>query len=278
MLKTLKTFYTFLFKKKAVSFLFLTAIVLSSVASSIQPFFYKLFVDVIPTLDYQKLLYILFAYLGTRILRLLLSMVSFYLGDVLTIDALADLRETVFKHIHDLDFAFHANKSSGSLISAIKRGDGAFWNFYFSIHYRLIDVLISFAVMLFFFKRLDPQIFTLAVVSFLFALVVTKFFIKANIRTKTDVNKQEDRISGVIVDNMINFETVKLFAKELWERLRLKKVDRDWKKAVWKYVLTFRGLDIGMGIVINVSIFFLFLLALKLTLKGSLTIGDLFLW
>jgi len=207
-------------------------------------------------------------------LGLILHTLSFYLGDVLTIDAIAELRETVFKHLHELDFAFHADKSSGSLISAIKRGDGAFWNFYFSIHYRLIDVLVSFFIMLYFFKALDFRIFILAIISFLLSLIVTKFFIKANIKTRTRVNKQEDKISGVIVDNMINFETVKLFAKELKERTRLKKVDRDWKRATWKYVITFRGLDVGMGIIINISIFLLFLLSLKLTLNGDITIGD----
>ncbi|KKU16126.1 MAG: ABC transporter, ATP-binding protein [Candidatus Woesebacteria bacterium GW2011_GWC2_45_9] len=274
MLKTLKTFYAFLFKKRAVAVLFLLAVVAASVAGSILPYFYKLFVDAIPSLDFSKLLSILFAYLGIRVLSLILSSASFFLGDVLTIDASADLRETVFKHLHDLDFAFHTDKSSGSLISAIKRGDGAFWNFYFSIHYRLIDVLVSFVVMLYFFKALDWRIFILVIVSFLFALGVTYFFIKGNIKTRKTANKLEDRISGVVVDNMINFETVKLFAKELRERLRLKKVDRDWKKAVWKYVLTFRGLDIGMGAVINASIFLLFLLALRLTISGELTIGD----
>ena len=274
MLKTLKTFYAFLFKKRAVAVLFLIVVIASSVAGSILPYFYKLFVDAIPTLDFSKLLSILFAYLGIRILGLIFEATSFFLGDVLTIDASADLRETVFKHLHDLDFAFHTNKSSGSLISAIKRGDGAFWNFYFSIHYRLIDVLVSFVVMLYFFKALDWRIFILVIASFLLALVVTWFFIKGNIKTRKTVNKLEDRISGVVVDNMINFETVKLFAKELRERLRLKKVDRDWKEAVWKYVLTFRGLDVGMGLVINTSIFLLFLFALRLTISGELTIGD----
>jgi len=274
MFKILKTFYAFLFKKKLVATLFLTVIVLSSTTTSIQPYFYKLIIDTLPSFNYQKLLSLLLLLLGVRILRLILDTLSFYFGDVLTIDAIAELRETVFKHLHELDFAFHTDKSSGSLISAIKRGDGAFWSFYFSIHYRLIDVLISFFIMLYFFKALDFRIFMLAIISFLLSLVITKFFIKANIKTRTKVNNQEDKISGVIVDNMINFETVKLFAKELRERARLKKVDKDWKKATWKYVITFRGLDVGMGIVINISIFLLFLLSLKLTLSGDMTIGD----
>ena len=37
------------------------------------------------------------------------------------------------------------------------------------------------------------------------------------------VEKEEDKITGIIVDNMVNFETVKLFARENWEKLRLLK-------------------------------------------------------
>jgi ATP-binding cassette subfamily B protein len=73
---------------------------------------------------------------------------------------------------------------------------------------------------------------------------------------------------------MINFETVKLFAKESWEQEKLKKIFVDWKKAVWKYAATFRGLDIGMGTIVNISTFAILLYALNLTLNKILTLGE----
>jgi ABC-type multidrug transport system fused ATPase/permease subunit len=48
----------------------------------------------------------------------------------------------------------------------------------------------------------------------------------------------------------------------------------EWRVAVWKFIYTFRYLDLGMAIVSNVSIFFMLLVALKLTIAGEITAGD----
>ncbi|MBU0567587.1 ABC transporter ATP-binding protein/permease [bacterium] len=274
MLKILKTFYRFVLKKRLVATAFFATIIAAPLVEGILPLYYKLFVDEIPNLNYDKLLSILIAYIGIRIVILLLHTITRFLGDSLVIPAVADLKETVFTHLHDLDFSFHTNKSSGSLISAIKRGDGAFWNFHNSIHFRLVNVLVSFFVMLYFFRLLDIRIAFLAILSFLLALVITAIFVKKNVKTRATMNKQEDKISGVIVDNMINFETVKLFAKEVWEKNRLKNIHKDWINAVWKFANTFRALDLAMGTVINTSIFLLLFFSLKLTLEKTITTGD----
>ncbi len=197
-----------------------------------------------------------------------------YVGDILGVDASADTALTIFSHVHKLDFAYHTTKSSGSLISAFKRGDGAYWNLYFSIHYRIVNVLVRFVVLLYFFNNLNLTIFLIILATFILTLATSAVFIRLNVIARKKVNEYEDDISGVIVDNMINFETVKLFAKENWEQKRLSEIQTSWKKAVWKYVYTFRGFDIVMGIIINSSIFFILLYTLKTTVSGGFSIGD----
>ena len=209
---------------------------------------------------------ILTAFILFKFVDLFLTSFKFFAGDKVAIDAYADTEMTVFKHIHLLDFAFHTKKSSGSLISAMKRGEGAFWNLHFSTHYRIIDVLVRFLVMIFFFSQIDIRILFIAIATFILGVSIAILFVLLNVRFRRDLNKQEDKISGVIVDNMINFETVKLFAKEGWEQGRLKKIFADWKKAVWKYVYTFRGLDAGMGTMVNASTFFILLYSIILTI------------
>ncbi len=274
MFKILKTFYHYLFQKRGWSILFLILILAEPLVSSIQPVFYKLFVDKIPSLDYGSLVRILVIYIGVRVLGTLLSMAAYFVGDVLMLDAVSDVRKDAVKHIHDLDFAYHTNKASGSLVSKINRGTGAFWDFHQSIHFDLVSVFISFTVMLYFFKTLDIRIFLLAIASLVFALIVTALFISANVKTRRRLNKMDDRITAVIVDNMVNFETVKLFAKEFFERRRLKKEFVSWTKSAWKFVLTFRFLDAGMGALSNISIFLMLLVSLNLAVKGQFSIGD----
>lgn len=274
MLKILRTFYVFFFKKKFWSVIFILLIITSPAIESLSPYFFKLIVDAIPTFDEGLISRILVTYLLFRISALVIDVLKMHVGDILGVDAGASAMSTIFSHIHKLDFAYHTTKSSGSLISAFKRGDGAFWNLYFSIHFRVVNVLVRFIVLLYFFKNLDFRIFLMIIATFVLTSIITWVFVKQNVKARRRVNEFEDDISGVVVDNMINFETVKLFAKEEWEQNRLSHIQSAWKKAVWKYVLTFRGFDLAMGIVINGSMFFILLYALQMTVNKSFSIGD----
>lgn len=274
MIKILKTYYGFILKKPFVAVVFFILIILSPLTSSILPYFYKLFVDAITQLNQQKLLSYLFIYIVLMLFTRILDMLSYFVGDILTFDAGIEARQKVFDHIHDLDFAFHTTKSSGSLISAIKRGDNAFWDLHHSIHFRIVSVMVQFIVMMFFFAKLNMLVFIFAGVSFLGALLVTNFFVRLNVKTRNKFNKEEDRISAIIVDNMVNFETVKLFAKESWESMRLAKKFKSWKKALWEFALSFRYLDIGMAFVTISGLVLMLLVSLNLTLKQVFTPGD----
>ncbi len=274
MIKILKVFYGFLTKKRFSFILFLVTVVVASVAQAITPYFYKLFVDAIPKLDYLLLLKILLLYIGVRLIALILNALSYFLGDVNLFDAAVDARTTVFKHIQDLDFAFHSSKSTGSLISAIKRGDGAFFTLYHVIHHRILKIVISFLVMLYFFSVLDIKITILVAVSFLFNLIIAKFVVSYNIKTRKGFIREEDKISAIVVDNMINYDTVKLFSKEDWEISRLNKAFVNWKKHLWRYANSFRTFDISIGLLVNLSIFLTLLLALKQTVDLEMTIGE----
>jgi ABC-type multidrug transport system fused ATPase/permease subunit len=274
MLKIIKTFYRFLLKKRLTSLLFFTLIIVAPLVESILPYFYKLFVDAIGKLDYPSLLKLLITYVGLYLLSRGLDALAYFVGDILLIDALIDSRTAIFKRIHDLDFAFHTQKSSGALISVFKRGQAAFWDLQFSIHFRIIRVIVSFSVMAYFFAHLDWRVFSLTILSFLLSLVVTRGFIKMNIRDRVRFNREEDKITGIIVDNMVNFETVKLFAKENWERKRLSGKFIGWKKALWQYAISYRYLDVAMMVVAIGGIFFTLLVTLQATVKGQFSPGD----
>jgi len=274
MIKVLKIFYSFVTKKKLLFLLVLTIIVLSSIVNSITPYFYKIFVDEIPSFNYQHLIYILLIYTGVRMLGTYLNALSFGIGDLILKESAADARISVFKHIQDLDLAFHVNKSTGSLISIFKRGDGAFFNFYHHIHFRILDIVVSFFVMLFFFTKLDPWIGVITVCSFLVSLIAARFVISFNIKTREKFNDEEDRVSAILVDNMINFETVKLFSKEYWELNRLKKAFEVWKEKLWTHGLSFRAFDISLGTIIDISVFLSLYAALKFAVNKSMSLGD----
>jgi ATP-binding cassette subfamily B protein len=274
MFKVLKVFYSFVFRKKLVFASFIFFILISNILFSLNPVFYKKFVDAIPSLNFDGLINILAIYMAVRVSAVIFDMITFWVGDHILFQASIDARVKMFKKVQDLDFAFHSEKSTGSLISAFKRGDSAFYSFFHDIHHRMLGVLISFFVMLYFFMSLDSLIMIMAVASLIATLAVTKFLIENNVNKRKKFNNDEDEISGIITDNLINFETVKLFAKESWEENRLKTNFVPWLKSLWGYGNSFRLIDGTMGLIINVSIFTILYLTIQKTVNLNLTIGE----
>lgn len=90
-------------------------------------------------------------------------------------------------------------------------------------------------------------------------------------------NDEEDKISAIIVDNLVNFETVKLFSKEDWELRRLKRGFVDWLAYGWKFVNTFRLIDLSVGSLVNISIFLVLFWGLGRFNQKQLTPGDFIL-
>lgn len=277
LLKVLKVYYGFLFRLRWWFCLFVVVAMARSVSNSILPYFFKFFIDSIPKFDFQLLMKILIGYIGVRFLSLLLSNLSEILGDMVLVEGSTYARSRIFKHIQDLDFAFHASKSTGSLISIFKRGDGAFFSMFEALNRRIFDVSVGFIVMSVVFWQLDWKITAIAVVTFIVTIPIAKLVIDRNVKTRETFNEEDDKLSAVMVDNLINYETVKLFAKEKWEIKRLDASLASWKSKLWNYFLTFRIIDVSVGILINLSVFLLLYYSLGQVTSLDLTIGELVL-
>jgi ABC-type multidrug transport system fused ATPase/permease subunit len=207
MIKTLRIFYKFVTEKKLAFAGFILLVIISTILSNLTPYFYKLFIDAIPSSNFHSLFIILCIYIAVRIASLLFDVSSMWVGDFNLINAVAKARSYIFKYVQDLDFAFHSSKSTGALISAFKRGDGAFFNFFDTIHHRILGTVVSLAVMLYFFSAIDIKITLAACLSIILTLIATRFLIKNNLSKRIRFNAEEDNISAVITDNLINYET-----------------------------------------------------------------------
>jgi len=135
--KNLKTFFGFAARKKGRYWVFVGVTALASLLTYSLPYFFKIFTDQLLAFNLTALYKTLFALIIVRLLGMLAKNLSFYLGDRNSIIGAMTARQEIFKKVQDLDFAFHSGKSTGYLISAFKRGDGAFWTLYFNIHHRL---------------------------------------------------------------------------------------------------------------------------------------------
>jgi ABC-type multidrug transport system fused ATPase/permease subunit len=274
MFKLYKTYYQFLFVYKRRFILFVFFLIGLGFFESILPYFYKLFIDAIPSGDFRLLFNILLVYTGARIAKLFFDILTYVLGDSVLLTSARDARLKVFRKIQDLDFAFHLTKSTGSMISAIKRGDGAFFSTFHILNIHLMRVFINFIVVFYFLMSADVRIGIIMFISFGLNFLISIFLIRNNIGARKDFNKAEDDTSAVIVDNLLNFETVKLFAKENKELGRLQGIFVPWLNKLWQYANSFRVIDVIAGGIGNLGIFLVLAFALQLFSQGQITGGD----
>jgi len=270
-----RTFSRFLFRYKKELITFAFVLVAASIIDSINPYIYKLLIDAIPSQNYQLLIKLVLLFVGARVAANLLFSLSWYLGDKVVIPASRDAKIAVFKKIQDLDFAFHVGKSTGFLISAFKRGDTAFFHLFHAIAINIFQTIISLSVMLFFFSGIDPTLTLLMLATFFINIVVSSRLIKFNMGKRTVLNEVEDRISGIITDNLINYETVKFFAQEKEEENRLKEKYKEWLKKIWGFANSFRLMDIIIGTLSNLGVFVVLWIVIKKLIMGEITSGDL---
>lgn len=270
----LRRFYGFIWKHKWWFVLSMIATTIAMVLELVTPYFFKLFVETLQKNDLDFLYKLILIFIGVQFAGLIFDNLKYLLGDIVSVDTAIDIRTTIFKYVQSLDFAFHSSKSTGALISAFKRGDNAFWGLYERLNRQMWQIAIGFFVMGYFFLKIDLRFILIFVVSFILTLVATKYLAGYNIKTREEFNEYEDKVSGIITDNMINYETVKLFAKENWEIERLKNTFRDWKRFLWKHFWTYRMIDMSVGSLVNVSIFLVLIFSLNLIQTGQIGIGD----
>ena len=270
-----KRFYQFLFEYKKTFIVFALVLFTGSILDNLSPYIYKHLIDSIPSKDYQLLIRIIILFVGLKIVSHIIRNIAYYLGDKSLIPSARDARIAVFRKIQDLDFAFHVNKSVGALISAFKRGDNAFFTLFHALNYDVFNILISLLVMLFFFNQITPIIALLMIAVFLGNSFIGWHLIRYNIRKRKALNETEDKISGIIADNMINYETVKFFAQEKKEESRLKKEFKVWTKKLWEYANSFKIMDIVIGTLSNLGILAILWIVVRKLMLNEITTGDL---
>lgn len=274
LLKVYKIYYSFFLKYKIRFFLFIVVVLILSILNGIQPYFYKIFVELLPSGDFVFLGKILLIYVGVRILTSFVGILHHWLGDTFLLPAARDARLAIFKKIQELDFAFHLSKSTGSLISTFKRGDGAFFNLFFVLNVDLSQIILSLIITSFFLFQVSWQMAFLMFICFSFNFFIAFFLIKKNMVARKAFNKAEDQISATIVDNMINYETVKFFSKEEHEYNSLKFQFKKWIKKLWAFAYTYYQMDIIVSILGNLTIFFILLIGFNGIKNNTVTIAE----
>ncbi len=272
-----KRLYHFIWQRKWPFIFGTIPMVTAMCLNNLAPFFVKWLTQAVQDglMEHALLLVIIFGLI--LFISNILENIGYYVTDQNMVGTSNDISKEVLTHIHNLDFAYHTNKSSGKLISLMKRGDDAFFAYYDIINRQFLSLTISFLVMFLAFARL--RIEYLFFVFFLIAITVfvAYFLIKFNIKKRKQFNDADDDVSSARVDNLVNFDTVKYFANEEFEQSRFGKLLAIWNQRLQAYFFTFRYFDTIVGNLINFALVGIMFLAVRDLQTQRIVLADFLL-
>lgn len=200
--------------------------------------------------------------------------ITMYISDFALIGSAAKLKQDVFKHLHDLDFHYHVQKSSGKLISLFRRGENAFYSFYDEINLWVGRIILDFLFLIIIYSTIYPRLIIITVIVFLVNAFAMYFTVRHNITKRKIVNDSEDEVTALIVDNMIAFENVKYFAQEKYEQHRLRERVKVWEKDFINYAKTFRVIDLVNGGLANLGLLLTIVFSVVDLSQGAIDTGE----
>jgi ATP-binding cassette subfamily B protein len=257
----LRRLYSFTFQKPY----FISGSVLLAISmtmGNVAPFFVKYFTQAVQEhrID-QAFSYVLILGLVLFVSNIV-GALAYFITDKNLVGVSTLIAQKVLTHIHNLDFAYHTNKSSGKLITLMKRGDDAFFSFYDIFNRQFLNIGLSFLVMFGAFVQLQIH-YTFFVFGLIaLSLLVSYFLVKMNVAKRNAFNDIDTDVSAARVDNLVNFDTVKYFANETFEQDRFAGLLKTWNERLQEYFFTFRYFDLILGNIINLALIGIMLIAL----------------
>ena len=276
-MKTFTFFYSFLWKYKEYFILSQITAFISIASYSSIPFIYRYLIDNFQNLTAQSFFAVVMVYGSIRIGGILFGNLSWFLAEKVQNPAEVDVKVKVFSHLQKLDFIFHTAKKSGELISKIKRGGSAFERMDSEINRELTDDFFRLIIIAGAFSMISLKITYIFIFSIATIILISTFLIKNNVKLRVRYNKEEDNISHIIADNLINYETVKYFVSEKREIFNLVEAFKKWTISAWKLITSSLRINASVRLLSAIATIIILAMLGGDVINKKITAGDFIL-
>jgi ATP-binding cassette subfamily B protein len=190
-------------------------------------------------------------------------------------NAVRDLSNQTFEHLHKLSLRFHLERKTGGLSRVIERGRNAVELIIRMGILNSIPTVLELSLVLgmttYFFGWLFSLI--IAVTLLLYAL----FTFKASewrIKIRREMNDSDTDANSKAIDSLLNYETVKYFGNEQWEAGRFDQSMRKYENAAVRTYVSLAFLNTGQAFIYTIGLTACMLLAARGIVNGTHTVGD----
>lgn len=221
---------------------------------------------------------LLFGYAVVRFASNALSEVRDMTFVQVTQRTVADYTARTFGHLHHLGARFHSQRETGSVVRDLEKGTAGIGYLLGVAVFTIVPTFIEIASVLAIVISKYGGGFTLIIfATFAVYASYTVVFTQRRMRVQRRMNALEAQANSRIVDSLLNYDTVKYFAREDFERKRLDQVMQQWQEAGIENQYALSTLHIGQSACIGAGIAAVMLLAGQHVVSGAMTVGDLVL-
>ena len=184
----------------------------------------------------------------------------------------------VYEHLFALSLGYHLQRRTGELSRAIERGVKSMSFILQTGLFNLGPTILEFVLVLGILLARYPISF--AAITFATVAAYAGFTIfTTNWRTRfrREMNQRDNEFSAAAVDGLINYEVVKAFANEGYERERLDRSLAAYERAAIKSQKTLSMLNAGQAGIIAIGVTSIMISATSHVVAGTLSVGDVVL-
>ncbi len=219
-------------------------------------------------------IFLIIAYGVGRVLMVLFAQFRDVWFTVVAQNAVRQLANRTFRHLHELSLRFHLERRTGGLNRVIERGVTG------------VDTIVRMAVL-----NSIPTAVELLMIAGLVAyyfgwiyvvvvLATVAFYVwftfwasERRIAIRRDMNESDTEAHSKAVDSLLNYETVKYFGNEELEARRFDSSMARYEKAAIRTYSSLGVLNTGQAVIFTIGTVICMVLAARDVASGALTIG-----
>ncbi len=184
----------------------------------------------------------------------------------------------IFYHLHHLDLKWHLSRETGKVSKTLDRGSKSIQNILQNLLFHVAPTFLEICLV----SGLLTYNFGLSytfVCSSTFVTYCGYTIAVSSWRTKfrKEMLEIENKSSSMLIDSLINYETVKYFNNEMYEIRRYDNFQKLYGDASMTAQTSLSMLNIGQNVIFSLGLTAAMVLASRDVLKGTMTVGDLVL-
>ena len=280
--RNLSEYFKFLKRYRGIAIIILISLFIIELVRIAPKYLFKIIIDngsdfVAGTLLRSEfteiLLVILFVYIGLGLFEFVFTWTRQHLLAILDSNLILDIKRKYFNHIIGLDYKFHTEHKTGSLISRLTRSSSAAEMmtdiFVFNFIPTILSLIIAGFSIAYFSLIPGLIIFSIMIVFIGYSLYIQQIQQKA----KLLYNRQEDREKANISDMFTNIETIKYFGKGKAIKNKFLNIANKTRLKSLKYWFYYRWFDAGQVIILGVGTILLLYFPMVQFLNQEITLG-----